>query len=384
MDKIRVAIVGVGNCASSLVQGINYYRHRNETDVPGVMYPDIGGYSPTDIEVVAAFDVDKRKVGKTLSEAIFAKPNNTRTFHTEIDDKIVVERGPVLDGVAAHMADIHDEINFQVDENSYPVDITRVLQERNVDLVINYLPVGSQDATEFYVNAALQANVAFLNCIPVFIASNPVWEKRFIDAKLPIIGDDMKSQFGASILSQILQETLFNRGHDVQFHQQLNVGGNTDFANMVDQNRLSSKKTSKENVIRCQNDIRNIPVPKDGIYAGPSSFVPYLGDNKVAYLRVQATGFGGAPVEIDCKLSVQDSPNSAGVVIDAIRFLKVARELGITGALRGPSAWTQKTPPMQMTIEAAKQECDALSTRQLTETTTCQIDIKDSLLKVVK
>jgi len=370
--KVRVAIVGLGNCASSLIQGINFYRHQNTNDVPGVMYANIGGYGPNDIEVVAAFDVDERKVGKPISEAIFAAPNNTRVFHTDIDDEVIVQMGMPLDGVAAHMTDYHDEVNFKVAEEPH-VDITRVLKEREVDLVINYLPVGSQKATEFYVNAALQANVAFLNCIPVFIASDPKWEKRFVDAGLPIIGDDMKSQFGASILSQILQETLFNRGHSVEFHQQLNVGGNTDFANMMDQSRLASKKTSKENVIRCQNDIRGIPVPKDGIYAGPSSFVPYLKDNKVAYVKVLAHGFGGAPVEIDCKLSVQDSPNSAGVVIDAIRFLKVAREMGIVGSLRGPSAWTQKTPPKQMTIEDAKLECDALANRKLTTLTEKQV-----------
>ena len=370
--KIKVAIVGLGNCASSLIQGINYYRNRNQTDVPGVMYADIGGYSPMDIDVVAAFDVDERKVGKPISEAIFELPNNTRVFETNIKENVIVKMGMPLDGVASHMANYHDEVNFLVADEPH-VDVTRVLQERNVDLVINYLPVGSQKATEFYVNAALQAGVAFLNCIPVFIASDPKWEKRFVDAGLPIIGDDMKSQFGASILSQVLQETLFNRGHSVEFHQQLNVGGNTDFANMMDQSRLASKKTSKENVIRCQNDIRGIPVPKDGIYAGPSSFVPYLKDNKVAYVKVLAHGFGGAPVEIDCKLSVQDSPNSAGVVIDAIRFLKVASELGIVGSLRGPSAWTQKTPPEQMTIEDAKLECDALASRTLTTVTEKQV-----------
>ena len=366
--KIRIAVVGVGNCSSALIQGINYYRHRNQKDVPGVMYPDIGEYSADDIEVVAAFDVDKRKVGKPIGEAIFESPNNTRVFHTDVDDDTVVQMGIPLDGVAAHMADYHEDVNFQVSAEPH-ADITRILKDREVDIVVNYLPVGSQKATEFYVNAAIQADVAFLNCIPVFIASNPVWEKRFIDAGLPIIGDDMKSQFGASILSQILQETLFNRGHNVQFHQQLNVGGNSDFANMMDQSRLASKKTSKENVIRSQNDIRGIPVPKDGIYAGPSSFIPYLQDNKVAYIKVSAIGFGGSPVEIDGKLSVEDSPNSAGVVIDAIRFLKVAREMGIVGSLRGPSAWTQKTPPKQMTIEDAKLECDALASRNFSDLT---------------
>lgn len=368
MKPIRIAIIGVGNCASALVQGISYYRKKNiESDIPGVMYDDIGGYGPTNIQVVAAFDVDKRKVGKPLAEAIFAGPNNTRVFQTEIDDDVTVQMGPLLDGVASHMTTIHDTVNFQPSDQE-PVDVVQVLKDTKADILINYLPVGSQEATEHYVNASLEAGVPFLNCIPIFIASEPEWEQKFIDRGIPIVGDDMKSQFGASIFSQILQETLFNRGHDVEFHQQLNVGGNTDFANMTDSNRIVTKKISKENVIRAQNDIRGIEVPKDGIYAGPSSFIPHLKDNKVAYLRVEATGFGGSPVEIDCKLSVIDSPNSAGVVIDAIRFLKVAHELGISGSLYGPSAWTQKTPPKQLTIEDAKSECDALANRVVTKT----------------
>ena len=367
---IKVAIIGVGNCASALVQGINYYKHRNETDVPGVMYPEIGGYKATDIEVVAAFDVDERKVGKSLKEAIFAGPNNTRVFHTDIDDDVVVVQGPRNDSIGDHMMDSHDEINFQPlpDYQSSEAKVVDVLKASGADVVINYLPVGSQKATENYALCAIEAGVPFLNCIPVFLASDPAWAKKFADAKLPIIGDDMKSQFGASIFSQIIQETLFSRGHTVNFHQQLNVGGNTDFLNMVDQSRLASKRISKENVIRSQNDIRKIPVPKDGIYAGPSSFIPYLKDNKVAHIRVEAEGFGGSPVEIDVKLSVQDSPNSAGVVIDAIRFLKVAHEMTVKGPIAGASAWTQKSPPKQMTFEDAKKECDALSQRKLTQT----------------
>ncbi len=373
MKNIKIAIAGVGNCASSLIQGINYYRRLETDNIPGIMFPDIGGYGPTNIEIVAAFDIDKRKVGKPLGEAIFAGPNCARTFQEEIDDNPIVQMGPVLDGVSEHMLTLHDEINFQPSDET-PVDVAQALKDSGADMLINYMPVGSEDATKFYAQSAITANIPFMNCIPVFIASNPEWEQKFIDAGLPVVGDDMKSMFGASIMSQVLQETLFDRGHSVQFHEQMNVGGNTDFGNMVNQERLKNKKISKENVIRAQNEIRGIPVPKDGIYAGPSSFIPYHKDNKVATFRIEATGFGGAPVTIDARLSVQDSENSAGVVIDGLRFLKVAHEMGITGALRGPSAWTQKTPPQQMFIDHAKAECIALANRELTEVTKKQVN----------
>lgn len=364
VSKIKVAIAGVGNCASSLIQGINYYR-QTDKEMIGIMFKDIGGYTPTDIEVVAAFDVDKRKVGKELSEAIFSPPNCCRFFHRDIDDKCVVQMGPVLDGIANHMIEFHDDINFQPSSEE-PVDVVSVLKESKADILINYLPVGSQEATEYYAQAAIDAGIAFLNCIPVFIASDPEWEQKFVDAGLPLIGDDMRSQVGASIVSQVLQELAFDRGCKVKFHQQLNVGGNSDFANMMNQDRLSSKKISKENVIRAQNDIRGMPIEKDSLFAGPSNFIPYLKDNKVAYFNIILESFGGAEITMDIKLSVQDSENSAGVVIDAIRYLKVAQELGIVGALRGPSAWTQKTPPEQMMYADAKEECFALATRQLT------------------
>jgi len=372
MKNIKIAIAGVGNCASSLIQGINYYRRLESDTIPGIMFKDIGGYGPTDIEVVAAFDVDKRKVGKPISEAIFAGPNCARVFQEEIDDQTVVQMGPVLDGVSEHMLTLHDEINFQPSDEA-PVDVPQALRDSGADMLINYMPVGSEDASKFYAQAAIDAGIPFMNCIPVFIASDKEWEQKFIDAGLPIIGDDMRSQVGASILSQVFQELLFDRGHSVQFHSQINVGGNTDFGNMLNQERLASKKTSKENVIRAQNEIRDIPVPKDGIFAGPSSFIPHHKDNKVATFRVEATGFGGAPVTIDARLSVQDSENSAGVVIDAIRFLKVAHEMKIVGALRGPSAWTQKTPPEQMMYQDAKIECELLAKRELTDVTRAQV-----------
>ncbi len=369
---IKVAVIGVGNCFSSLYQGFEYYKGNTADNVPGVMFSDIGGYRTSDIEVVAAFDVDPRKVGKPVGEAIFAKPNCARVFQEKVPSGPVVQMGHPLDGVSDYMLEQPEEFGFRI-STSKPVDVVKVLKDSGADILINYLPVGSQEATEFYAQAAINAGVAFLNCIPVFIASNPVWEQKFIDAGLPIVGDDMRSQVGASVVSQVLQELAFDRGMDVEFHQQINIGGNTDFNNMMVQSRLNSKKKSKENVIRAQNDIRGIPVPENSLFAGPSTFIPYLKDNKVAYFNIRLKGFGGAPVTIDLKLSVQDSENSAGVVIDAIRYLKVARELGVVGALRGPSAWTQKTPPEQMMYADAKAECAALAKRELTASVKRQI-----------
>ena len=369
---IKVAVIGVGNCFSSLYQGFAYYQGNTAENVPGVMFADIGGYRTSDIEVVAAFDVDPRKVGKPVGEAIFAQPNCARVFQETVPAGPIVQMGNPLDGVSDYMLDQPEAIGFRIAKTK-PVDVVQALKDSGADILINYLPVGSQEATEFYAQAAIDAGVAFLNCIPVFIASDPVWEQKFIDAGLPIVGDDMRSQVGASVVSQVLQELAFDRGMDVEFHQQINIGGNTDFNNMMVQTRLNSKKKSKENVIRAQNDIRGIPVPEHSLFAGPSTFIPYLKDNKVAYFNIRLKGFGGAPVTIDLKLSVQDSENSAGVVIDAIRYLKVARELGVVGALRGPSAWTQKTPPEQMMYADAKAECAALAKRELTASVKKQI-----------
>jgi myo-inositol-1-phosphate synthase len=363
-STIKVAVAGIGNCFSSLYQGFAYYEKYRNKEVPGLMFKDIGGYAPTDIEVVAAFDVDKRKVGKPLSEAIFAQPNVARVFMPKVPKGPVVQMGPVLDGVSDYMLEQPEEESFRI-AKAKPVDVVKALKDSGADILINYLPVGSQKATEFYAQAAIDAGVAFLNCIPVFIASDPKWEKKFIKAGLPIVGDDMRSAFGSSILSQVLQELAFDRGFVVDFHQQINIGGNTDFNNMMVQSRLASKKKSKENVIRAQNELRGIPVPKHSLFAGPSTYLPYLEDNKVAYFNLRLRGFGDAPVTLDAKLSVQDSENSAGVVIDAIRYLQVARELGVTGALRGPSAWTQKTPPQQMTYSDAKAACESLARREV-------------------
>jgi myo-inositol-1-phosphate synthase len=286
---------------------------------------------------------------------------------------------PVFDGVSDHMLEQPERFGFRI-SNEDACDVVQVLRDTKADILLNYLPVGSQTATEFLAECCLEAKVSLLNCIPVFIASNPHWEQRFIDAGIPLVGDDMRSQVGASVLSQVLQELAFDRGAVVKYHQQLNVGGNSDFNNMMVQSRLASKKISKENVIRAQNDIRGIPVDDDALFAGPSTFIPHLKDNKVAYFKIELEGFGGAPIEIDAKLSVQDSENSAGVVIDAIRYLKVAREEGIVGALRGPSAWTQKTPPQQLMYADAKAECEAFAKRDLTSlavTNTFASDLKE-------
>lgn len=392
---INVAIVGVGNCASSLIQGFGYYR--DTANIPGVMLHDIGGYFPGDIQVVAAFDVDHRKIGRPLSAAIFEKPNctmefsNQETLEMALHTDPVVRPAPIMDGVAAHMYNWPVDDSFRDYRWAYSqglitdkamshlenlIDrkaIIAHLKSVNTDMVINYLPVGSQQATEFWAEICLEAGISFLNCIPVFIASDPAWEKRFFDAGIPIVGDDMRSQFGASIVSAVLQELALIRGHEIDVHIQQNSGGNTDFLNMIDKDRLVSKKISKTNVITSQSTLQGYTDKPNSIHAGPSEYIRYYGDNKVATFRLELKGFGGAPVIFDARLSVQDSPNSAGVVIDAIRYLKVAREMGIAGSLRGPSAFTQKTPPEQMVTSEAREECLALAGRQLTDRTRKQV-----------
>jgi len=375
-SEIRVAIVGLGNCAKSLVEGVALYSHKDMTD--GLAFAEIGGYKPSHIKFALCYDVDTRKVGRPLRKAMRAKPNcamDLINYETEgdwikdvTDGPVEVKRGKLLDGVAAHMLTHAEDESFRVTKDPEPTmeEVVQDLKDNKIDVLLNYLPVGSEEATRFYIQACLKAKVPFVNCIPVFIVSDPFWEEKLKEAGIPAIGDDMRSQLGASVLSQALQELFFNRGMQVQFHSQTNHGGNTDFLNMMDASRLASKKISKENVIRSQNDIRGIPVPKNGIYAGPSSYIAFHGDNKVAHFRLEATGFGGAPVTFDARLSVQDSPNSAGVVIDAIRYLQVAREMGLTGSLRGPSASTQKTPPTQMMIQDAHAECEALAHRKIT------------------
>ncbi|MBE9461586.1 inositol-3-phosphate synthase [Dyadobacter subterraneus] len=389
--KIKVAILGVGNCASSLVQGVEYYTTFSDKK-SGLMADDIGGYKAEHIEFVCGFDIDDRKIGLPLSQAIFARPNCTIVLNSDIKSQALVYRSPVIDGVSPQMAAYPVENRFVIKDGLSTTDIlidsqrydphlvasirkeiVQHLKDHQAEVLINYLPVGSQLATEFYAEICLELGISLVNCIPVFIASDPVWEQKFIDAGIPIIGDDMRSQFGASIVSQMLQELAFERGHHVKAHIQRNVGGNTDFLNMEDKNRLKSKKISKENVIRAQNDIRGISTNDSFLHAGPSEYIAYYGDNKVANFRLELEGFMGAPVVFDAQLSVQDSPNSAGVVIDAIRYVYVARELGLVGALRGPSASTQKTPPQQMMFSDAIFECHALAKRELTESTKKQL-----------
>jgi myo-inositol-1-phosphate synthase len=380
--KIRVAIAGVGNCFSSLYQGLEYYKDHDEDAtgqaIPGIMFSRIGGYHPADIQVVATFDVDRRKVGRPTGEAIFAKPNCARVFCEDVPDGPVVQMGQPLDGISDYMEHQPERYGFRV-SNEDPVDVVQALKDAKADILINYLPVGSQKATEFYANAAIEAGVMFMNCIPVLNINAPEWEEKFIKAGLPYCGSDMKSQMGASILSQMLQELAFSRGMQVDYHQQINIGGNTDFNSMMVQSRLTNKKVSKENVIRAQNDLRGIPVDEDALFAGPSTFIPYLKDNKIAYFNLHLRGFGDAPVTIDVKLSVQDSENSAGVVIDAVRFLKVAKELGLVGCLRGVSAFTQKSPPKQLSYEDSMFECIELAARRLTETTSKQTSKESAL-----
>ncbi|KMW74589.1 Myo-inositol-1-phosphate synthase [Photorhabdus luminescens subsp. luminescens] len=351
---INVAIAGIGNCCSSLYQGI--YFHLDSDPIINDL-----GISIKDINVKAAYDVDCRKVGLPISKAIFAKPNCARVFCTDLPEGPIVEKIEVFDGVSLYMSNQPEDRGFRVSSDQKPINLVSSLKENEIDILINYLPVGSQKATEYLAECCLESGVSLLNCIPVFIASDPEWDKKFYDKGIPIIGDDMKSHLGASILSQVYQELAHSRNLAVDYHQQINIGGNTDFNNMMVQDRLTSKKISKENVIRSQNEIAGVNVLEDSIFAGPSTYIPYLKDNKVAHIRLELTGFGGSKVEIDTKLSVQDSENSAGVVIDAIRYLKIARNMGLKGALKGPSAWTQKTPPVQLKIEEAISECQKLA-----------------------
>lgn len=393
MNKIKVGIIGTGNCAKSLVEGVQFYTE-NSDKVTGMMKSDIGGYKAENIEFVCGFEIDERKVNQPLGVALKQKPNCAYDIVDVITSTAPVYEAPVIDGYAALMDNYPEANRFLVDEKlrnstdknrtdwtprksrEWKDQIIAKLKEHEVEVLVNYLPVGSQKTTEFWAEICLETGISFVNCIPVFIASDPAWEQRFIDAGIPLIGDDMRSQFGASILSQMLQELAFERGHHVKAHIQRNVGGNTDFLNMEDKSRLASKKISKENVIRAQNEIRGISTEDSFLHAGPSEYISFYGDNKVANFRLELEGFGGAPVLFDAQLSVQDSPNSAGVVIDAIRYLKVARELGVVGALRGPSAFTQKTPPDQMMFADAVYECTELAARRLTDSTRKQLVAK--------
>jgi len=355
MDKeIKIAIAGVGNCASSLIQGLFYYKDVDSNDelVPGLMHNVFGGYKISDIKPVAAFDIDARKVGKDLSEAIFAKPNCTTIFHNHIPNLgVIVQKGPVLDGVASHMKDYPEDRTFVVSDEK-PVDVVKVLEESGADILINYMPVGSEEATKYYAEAALKAGVAFINCMPVFIASNPEWARRFEERHLPIIGDDIKSQVGATITHRVLTKMFADRGVKIDRTYQLNTGGNTDFLNMLERARLKSKKISKTEAVQSQLPMR---LSDEDIHVGPSDYVPWQKDNKICFIRIEGRKFGDVPIILDLRLSVEDSPNSAGIVIDAIRAVKLALDRGIGGPLISPSAYFMKHPPQQFPDSVAKQ-----------------------------
>ncbi len=353
MSKIKIAIVGVGNCASSLVQGIHYYEGSNAQQAIGLMHWELGGYTPSDIEVVAAFDIDQRKVGKDISRAIFAKPNCTTVFCSDIPNTGTdVEMGVLLDGYSDHMSEYEEDSTFVVADlpEASQQQIVQKLKDSGTDVLINYLPVGSEQATRFYAECALQAGVAFINNIPVFIASDSLWAKRFADANLPIIGDDIKAQLGATITHRLLTDLFNKRGVKLERTYQLNTGGNTDFLNMLNKDRLASKKTSKTEAVQSVTGKR---LDADNIHIGPSDYVPWQKDNKLCFIRMEGKLFGDVPMNLELRLSVEDSPNSAGVAIDAIRCTKLALERGIGGVLEGPSAYFCKHPPQQYTDDEA-------------------------------
>ncbi|MDQ6637271.1 MAG: inositol-3-phosphate synthase [Candidatus Dormibacteraeota bacterium] len=344
--KVRVAIVGVGNCASSLVQGVQYYKNAARDEfVPGLMHVDLGGYHISDIEIVAAFDVDKTKVGKDLSEAIWAGANNTIKFSEVPHLGVKVHRGMTHDGIGKYLADVIEKAPGETD------DVVGILKKSGADVVINYLPVGSEEATKWYVEQALAAGCAFVNCIPVFIAREHYWQGRFERAGLPIIGDDIKSQVGATIVHRTLARLYRERGVRLEQTYQLNFGGNTDFLNMLERERLMSKKISKTRSVTSQLDY---DMGADNVHIGPSDYVPWLQDRKWAQIRLEGRGFGDVPLNVELKLEVHDSPNSAGIVIDAVRCCKLALDHQLSGSLEGPSAYFMKSPPHQYSDNDAR------------------------------
>jgi len=343
-EPIKLAIAGVGNCASSLLQGIEYYRQRDADACVGLMHHDVAGYRVGDVRVVAAFDIDRRKVGRPLEEAVLAPPNCTTIFHDKLPRYAVsVQMGPVLDGIAAHMADYEDSRAFRV-ADAAPVDVARVLKATGAQILVCYLPVGSEQAVRHYARACLEAGVAMVNCVPVFIASDPDFADEFEKAGLPIVGDDIKSQFGATYLHRVLARAMCDRGVRIERTYQLNTGGNTDFLNMLEHTRLESKRLSKTESVQSQLDVR---LPDDCIHIGPSDYVPWQNDNKLCFLRIEWRGFGDVPMNLEARLSVEDSPNSAGVVIDAVRYAKLALDRKLGGPLLAASAFTMKHPPRQ-------------------------------------
>ena len=355
MEKIRLAVVGVGNCASSLIQGIEYYQTHEGVEKLGLMHYDLGGYQPGDMEVVAAFDVDRRKVGKPLSEAIFALPNCTKVISPQVSDsKAIVSMGHVLDGVSDHMKEYPPDQTFLVADEK-PCDIEKVLRERGAEILLNYLPVGSEEATRFYAACCLNTGVSLINCMPVFIASDQDWGRRFAERNIPVVGDDVKAQLGATILHRALTQLFVDRGVRIDRTYQLNTGGNTDFLNMLNQSRLRSKKISKTEAVQ---SILDAPLDEQCIHIGPSDYVPWQKDNKVCFLRIEGRGFAGVPLNLELRLSVEDSPNSAGVTIDAIRCCKLARDRKIGGPLTSVSAYAMKHPPEQVPDQEGRQRVE--------------------------
>ncbi len=347
VGRINVAIIGLGNCASSLIQGVHKYGEvdENSLPVPGVMHNVLGGYTIGDVNVVAAFDVDKEKVGADINEAIFAKTNNALQFHDVPSSGIKVDRGMTHDGIGQYLEDVVEKAPGST------ADIVGILRDREVDVVINYLPVGSEQATKWYVEQILAAGCAFVNCIPVFIANQPYWQKRFADKGLPVVGDDIKSQVGATIIHRVLARLFEDRGVRLDRTYQLNFGGNTDFYNMLERARLVTKKISKTQSVQSQLEKE---LPTDDVHIGPSDHVPWLEDRKWAYIRLEGTSWGDVPLNVELKLEVEDSPNSAGVAIDAIRSAKIALDKGVVGAIEPASAYFMKSPPVQMRDDDAR------------------------------
>ncbi|OBF38104.1 inositol 1-phosphate synthase [Mycobacterium sp. ACS1612] len=349
-SEVRVAIVGVGNCASSLVQGVQYYQDADETaTVPGLMHVRFGPYHVRDVKFVAAFDVDAKKVGFDLSEAIFASENNTIKIADVPPTNVIVQRGPTLDGIGKYYADTIEVSDVD------PVDVVKVLKENNVDVLVSYLPVGSEEADKFYAQCAIDAGVAFVNALPVFIASDPVWAKKFADAGVPIVGDDIKSQVGATITHRVMAKLFEDRGVQLDRTMQLNVGGNMDFLNMLERERLESKKISKTQAVT--SNLQREFKTKD-VHIGPSDHVGWLDDRKWAYVRLEGRAFGDVPLNLEYKLEVWDSPNSAGVIIDAVRAAKIAKDRGIGGPVEAASAYLMKSPPKQLPDDIARTQLE--------------------------
>jgi len=358
MAKIRVAIVGVGNCASSLLQGIEYYQHtpaKAQSGSIGLMHYDLAGYKPGDIEVACAFDIDSRKVGQPLEDACFALPNNTITIWRDLPQYgVTVDMGEIHDGIAEHMSQYPPECTF-LPADEKPVDIERRLRESGAEVMLCYLPVGSQKAVERYARACLATGVSLLNCMPVFIVSNEKWAAEFTERKIPVVGDDVKSQLGSTILHRTIMKLFADRGIKVRHTYQLNTGGNTDFLNMLDRSRLGSKRKSKTEAVQSVMPER---LPDADVHIGPSDYVAWQRDNKVCFLRIEGEGFAGIPIELELRMSVQDSPNSGGVVIDAIRCLRLARDRKIGGPLYSIAAYTMKHPPRQIADDIARERVE--------------------------